>query len=102
MARVGDKPSITARYKTCTSDADAENITLFGLDNKRCWTSESDYSSYSKYGTSGTCKKNKLGKSGGFSEHGTIYVYQKDQQGDTDSTLTYICNSFILNNLIKQ
>ena len=78
MARVGNKPSISSRYDACVAAADQLGITLFGLDDKRCWTSQSAYNSYDKYGTSGQCKTKK-GLSGGLTEAGTMYVYQKDQ-----------------------
>ena len=80
LARVGNKPSITSRYDACVEAAGNAGITLFGLDDKRCWTSQSAYVSYDKYGTSGQCKTKK-GKSGGLTVAGTMHVYQKDAGG---------------------
>lgn len=85
VARVANKPSISSRYDACVAAADQAGITLFGLDDRRCWTSQRAYSSYDKYGTSGHCKTKK-GKTAGLTEHGTMFVYQKDYQGNSDFT----------------
>ena len=85
VARVANKPSISSRYDACVAAADQAGITLFGLDDRRCWTSQRAYSSYDKYGTSGHCKTKK-GKTAGLTEHGTMFVYQKDYQGNSDLT----------------
>ena len=84
LERVGSKSSISSRYAACTAAADQDGVTLFGLDDKRCWTGESAHSTYSKYGTSGQCKTKK-GLSGGLSESETIYVYVKDSQGKSQN-----------------
>lgn len=82
MLKVGGKSSIGSRYQACVNAANNKGVTLFGLDDKRCWTSQNAYASYSKYGTSGTCKKAKNGElEGGLSESGSVYVYQRDQDG---------------------
>ncbi|XP_078346313.1 uncharacterized protein LOC144631689 isoform X2 [Oculina patagonica] len=78
LERVGSKPSIKARYDACIAAADQEGVTIFGLDDRRCWTHE--HNSYAKFGTSGQCKTKK-GLSGGLSESETMFVYEKDAQG---------------------
>ncbi|RMX52480.1 hypothetical protein pdam_00013778 [Pocillopora damicornis] len=55
LERVGSKSSISARYAACTSAADNEGVTLFGMDDRRCWTGEKAESTFSKYGTSDQC-----------------------------------------------
>ena len=81
LERVGSKPSISARYKACTSVANSEGVTLFGMDDRRCWTGQNAQRAFSKYGTSGQCKTKK-GLSGGLSESETIYVYMEDNEGN--------------------
>ena len=78
---MGNKPSISSRYAVCVSEADKEGVTLFGMDDKRCWTGENADSTYTKHGTSGHCKEKK-GLSGGLSEYGAMYVYMKDDEGN--------------------
>lgn len=78
LERVGSKSSIKNRYDACVAAADQDGVTLFGLDDKRCWTHE--HNSYAKFGTSGQCKTKK-GLSGGLSESETMFVYEKDAQG---------------------
>ena len=81
LERVGSKNSISARYAACTSAANSEDVALFGMDDRRCWTGENAESTFSKYGTSGQCKtKNGLGS--GLSESETMFVYEKDADGE--------------------
>lgn len=81
LERVGSKKSISARYAACTSAANSADVALFGMDDRRCWTGENAESTFSKYGTSGQCKtKNGLGS--GLSESETMFVYEKDADGD--------------------
>ena len=64
------------------SEADKKGITLFGMDDKRCWIGENADSTYDKYGTSGLCKKTKKDVNYGLSEHDTLRVYIKDIGGN--------------------
>ena len=73
--------TISTRYAACMSEADAKGITLFGMDDNRCWIGENTDSTYSKYGTSGLCKKTKKDIYYGQSEHDTMRVYMKDVEG---------------------
>ena len=83
LERVGSKSSISARYAACTSAADNEGVTLFGMDDRRCWTGEKAESTFTKYGTSDQClDARKVPLSGGLSESGTMFVYQKDASGE--------------------
>lgn len=80
LERFVSKPSISSRYAACTSAADSGDVTLFGMDDRRCWTGENTESirTFDKYGTSGTCKTRK-GLSGGLSEYETMFVYIKEE-----------------------
>ena len=89
--RLWSKTSITGKTDLCTARADDAGITLVGVDDKTCWTKGSDYSSYSEYGTSGNCKSNPYGKGAGYSASGTMYVIEKDKQGNTELLLMTIC-----------
>ena len=89
--------TISSRFAACMSEADGKGITLFGMDDKRCWIGEDANSSYDKYGTSGLCRKTKKGINYGLSEHDTMRVYMKDVEGnDTRQFYEYS------NNTIKQ
>lgn len=83
LERVGSKSSISVRYAACTSAADNEGVTLFGMDDRRCWTGEKAESTFTKYGTSDQClDARKVPLSGGLSESGTMFVYEKDASGE--------------------
>jgi len=73
--------TISSRFAACMSEADGKGITLFGMDDKRCWIGEDADSSYDRYGTSGLCKKTKKGINYGLSEHDAMRVYMKDVEG---------------------
>lgn len=74
--------SISSRYAACISEADGNGITLFGMDDKRCWIGEDAYSTYDRYGTSGLCKTTKKGLKYGLSADGTMRVYMKNVEGN--------------------
>ena len=76
FVRAGNLPSIAKRYEACVKKADADGITLFGVDDKRCWTSHQAKTSYYKFGSSGKCKTKGV-LSGGLSASDTVFVYQK-------------------------
>ena len=90
FVRAGNIPSIGKRYKACEEKADKEGITLFGMDDKRCWTSDQARSNYDKFGASGKCKK-KGEYSTGLSESDTMFVYQKEKGNKmfTKTTLAF-------------
>ena len=73
--------TVVKKYKTCTDMADQKGITLFGLDDRRCWTGDNAASSYNMYGNA-ICTSNKKGNIKiGSLESGTMAVYQKDNNG---------------------
>lgn len=80
LVRGGNIPSNSKRFQACVERADEKGITLFGMDEKRCWTSDDAEQSYDRFEPSGDCKK-KNGKASGFAESLTVFVYQKDNQG---------------------
>lgn len=77
---VENKPSNSERFQACVKKADEEGINLFGMDDKRCWTSDDTEQTYYKFGSSGNCSKNH-GKASGLTKSLTVFVYQKDDQG---------------------
>ncbi|KAL9955596.1 hypothetical protein ACROYT_G036938 [Oculina patagonica] len=89
FVRAGNIPSISKRYQACAKKADEEEIILFGMDDKRCWTSEG--SSYDKFGPSGHCKE-KGGYSSGITERFTVYVYKKNDKDEWKAVGCYINN----------
>ena len=78
--RAGNIKSISKRYQACVAKAIKEGITLFGMDDKRCWTSANAERSYDKFGSTGQCKE-KGGYSSGISEKSSLFVYRKNDRG---------------------
>ena len=76
--RVENIPYINKKFQACVKKADEEGITLFGIDDKKCWTSDTEQS-YFKFGTSFKCNQN--GKDTGLTKYLTAFVYRKDNQG---------------------
>ena len=79
--RAGNIGSIGKRYQACVKKADEDGITLFGMDDKRCWTSDNAANSYDKFGPTGQCKESK-GSSSGITEKSSVYVYRKNNKGN--------------------
>ena len=79
--RAGNIGSIGKRYQACEEKADEDGITLFGMDDKRCWTSDNAANSYDKFGPSGQCKESN-GRSSGITESSSVYVYRKNKKGN--------------------
>ena len=73
---------IGRRFAACQSQANVKGITLFGMDDKRCWIGENADSKYNEYGISGLCQKTNKGIYYGLSEHDTMRVYMKDDNGN--------------------
>jgi len=58
--------------------ANNKGVTLFGLDDTRCWTGQNAASSYGIYGiASGRCGSTKGGLRYGFLASETVFVYEK-------------------------
>ena len=78
--RAGSISQIGKRFDACVKEAKAQGIKLFGMDDKRCWTSDNPEKSYDKFGKSGLCKKKKAYGTG-FAESLTVFVYRMDGKG---------------------
>jgi len=66
------------KYGQCVTTATQKGITLFGLDDTRCWTGQNAASSYGIYGTAvGRCGSTKGGLRYGFLASEIVFVYQK-------------------------
>ena len=66
------------KYEQCVTKANQEGVTVFGLDDTRCWTGENAASSYGIYGTAvGRCGATKGRLRYGFLASQTVFVYQK-------------------------
>lgn len=76
------KSPIASKYEDCIAKAAEEGVTVFGMDDRRCWTGTGKYD---KHGASGQCKKSKKGdKSMGLSASETMFVYKKDASGNAN------------------
>ena len=74
------RANIQTKYADCVAKAEDEGATVFGMDDKRCWTGSG---SFNKHGDSGQCKKAKGSDLQiGFSDHETMFVYKKDDSGN--------------------
>ena len=62
---VNGKRTVSKKLNVCRKTADAKGITVFGLDDKQCWTGQNAADTFNKYGNSGQCYTNKGGKSQG-------------------------------------
>ena len=66
------------KYGQCVTVANQKGITVFGLDDTRCWTGQNAASSYGIYGTAvGRCGSTKGRLRYGFFASETVFVYQK-------------------------
>ena len=65
------------KYGQCVTKANQEGVTIFGLDDTRCWTGQNAASSYGIYGTAASCRSTKSGLRYGFLSSETVFVYQK-------------------------
>ena len=74
--------TIKSKLDACRKKAASLAVTLFGLDDKECWTGQNASDTYYKYGTSGQCtfsKNHEVAIGGSKSE--SIYVYLLDNKG---------------------
>ena len=79
--RAGSISQISKRFSACEKEAKAKGIKLFGMDDKRCWTSDDPEKSFNKFGKSGLCKKKKQFGTG-FTESHTVFVYRMVGKGN--------------------
>ena len=56
---VNGKRTVSKKLNVCRKTADAKGITVFGLDDKQCWTGQNAADTFNKYGNSGQCYTNK-------------------------------------------
>ncbi|XP_020605695.1 hemicentin-1-like isoform X2 [Orbicella faveolata] len=69
---------ISRKYGQCVTAANKRGVTVFGLDDTRCWTGQNAASSYDIYGTAvGRCGSTKGGLHYGFLASEIVFVYQK-------------------------
>ena len=79
LVRLGRFGTMSKKLDKCVNAAENQGITLFGMDDTRCWTGENAASSYNIYGTSAQCRTSKRGSlRSGLAASETIFVYQKD------------------------
>ena len=65
------------KYGQCVTTANQKGVTVFGLDDTRCWTGKNAASSYDIYGTAvGRCGSTKGGLRYGFLASETVFVYE--------------------------
>lgn len=72
---------INEKYDRCTKAANEQGITVFGMDDRRCWTGENAESKYDMYGKSTDCKTHQMKRTMGFTVSQTMAVYKKDNNG---------------------
>ncbi|CAH3183147.1 unnamed protein product, partial [Porites lobata] len=58
---VNGKRTVSKKLNVCRKTADAKGITVFGLDDKQCWTGQNAADTFDKYGNSGQCAWEKIG-----------------------------------------
>ena len=75
---VNGKRTVSKKLNVCRKTADAKGITVFGLDDKQCWTGQNAADTFNKYGNSGQCYTNKGGKSMGYFASESMSVYKKN------------------------
>ena len=69
---------VEKKYGQCMTKANQEGVTVFGLDDTRCWTGQNAATSYGVYGTAaGKCGSTKRRLRYGFLASQTVFVYQK-------------------------
>ena len=77
LMKVGSYGTVNKRMDACKDKADTEGVTLFGLDNKRCWTGTDGENTYDKFGSSAQCKEVDGNKMGYFTSE-SIAIYKKN------------------------
>ena len=91
---VNGKRTVSKKLNVCRKTADAKGITVFGLDDKQCWTGQNAADTFNKYGNSGQCYTNKGGKSMGYFASESMSVYKKNDKGKFKSSIksNYVCS----------
>ena len=78
---VGSQKGLNKKLNDCKETAGQKGITVFGLDDKICWSGQNAANTYDMFGASGQCKTNKRGNSMGYFASESIAVYKKDNNG---------------------
>ena len=81
LRSVGRYRNINKKFDACKETAIQNGMTVFGLDDKRCWSGQDAENTYDDYGSSGQCKSNKDGKSMGYFGSDSVSVYKKNING---------------------
>lgn len=69
-----DSADVSEKYEQCMIAASGQGVTVFGIDDSKCWTGPNAASSYDRYGLAkGKCGNTKAG----FMASDTMFVYQK-------------------------
>ena len=91
---VNGKRTVSKKLNVCRKTADAKGITVFGLDDKQCWTGQNAADTFDKYGNSGQCYTNKGAKSMGYFASESMSVYKKNDKGKFKSSIksNYVCS----------
>ena len=91
---VNGKRTVSKKLNVCRKTADAKGITVFGLDDKQCWTGQNAADTFDKYGNSGQCYTNKGGKSMGYFASESMSVYKKNDKGKFKLSIksNYFCS----------
>lgn len=79
---VGSQKGLNKKLNDCKETAGQKGITVFGLDDKICWSGQNAANTYDMFGASGQCKTNKRGNSMGYFASESIAVYKKDNNGE--------------------
>ena len=83
---VGSKKYINRKLNACKETAGQKGITVFGLDDKICWSGQNAANTYDMYGASGQCATNKYGNKMGYFASESMAVYTKDNSGKLQSS----------------
>ena len=73
--------NLNKKLGVCKDTAAQKGVTVFGLDNEKCWTGQDAANTYNMYGNSGNCNTNPLGNSMGYLEKHSMFVYSKNKDG---------------------
>ncbi|XP_078346319.1 LOW QUALITY PROTEIN: SCO-spondin-like [Oculina patagonica] len=78
LVKLKDSADISEKYEQCRTAASDQGVTVFGLDDSKCWIGPNAASSYDRYGLdNGKCGNTREGFGYGFMASETMFVYQK-------------------------
>lgn len=78
FANVSSVSGADAIYEYCKEKAETLGYTMFGADEKNCWSDDDAENNYDKYGESKLCKFSKkgTGNAHGEDKYGNVFVYK--------------------------